>query len=566
MLTTRDLREWLVHHFYDYVVEEEPIKGTYGLIWFLSAKKSFPRTLAIKTLAPEALTNPETSKDIIYLRREFRMWLDLPNHINVIPALGFDTACLSSNNKIDSVRLPIMRMPKMAGSLQDWVDSPQIETEDRLIALAQAFNGLRHLYSHGFEGHGDLKPSNILYSDIRDQVGVDNTNAWPSNMHPWLIRVADLGWADAWIDLGFSQKAFRQYLAPERLDGHVIRIKSDMFSMGVVTAELLLQCHPASNLKNALRSKGKWRRCVENCNWNLDKINSKRLKKLILNCLSGDPALRPTPEKCINEICSELQEKYGQNIAPTLELWNKKISTIAEYEHSAWAATQSINLGDQEAIHTREKLEDKIKEIAVIDFETCEMWVTLARPIIDLLEKEEGPDPVSRITQLRELAKKHLRALIGKMDRSCMEAIPPRNDFQSLQPFERFSEIVGKISDVADVDYESEIMDATELEALALSALAFSEAGLAHQGCNVSHTQEHFLSEAIRHAPEEPVLYFFRALWGKQRWFVKNVGNNSFVHDELAGWITDLESAIRLSPTWEEPKKELLILTSKIEH
>jgi hypothetical protein len=32
MSTTNDMREWLVRHYNDYVVVDEPIIGTYGLI------------------------------------------------------------------------------------------------------------------------------------------------------------------------------------------------------------------------------------------------------------------------------------------------------------------------------------------------------------------------------------------------------------------------------------------------------------------------------------------------------------------------------------------------------
>ncbi len=41
-----DLREWLVQYFDDYVVENQPVKGTYGLIWFLSKQNSIPGSFA----------------------------------------------------------------------------------------------------------------------------------------------------------------------------------------------------------------------------------------------------------------------------------------------------------------------------------------------------------------------------------------------------------------------------------------------------------------------------------------------------------------------------------------
>jgi serine/threonine protein kinase len=562
MPTTSDLREWLVDRFHDYVVSDEPVKGTYGLIWFLKAKNSVPPFMAVKTLAPEALTNPKSSNDIDYLRREFRLWMALPQHNNVVTALGFDTARLSGDHEIDTVSLPVMRMPKLAGSLQDWVDDASIGIEDRLIALAQTFNGLQHLYKNGFEGHGDLKPSNILYLDLGDKFTLDDRSSWPSVKHPWVIRVADLGWADAWIDLGFTNKAFRQYLAPERLEDRFSPIQSDMFSMGIVAAELLQRSHPAQNLKRALGSDGKWKRCVESGNWNLGGINSDRLKQLISRCLDVDPACRPPPEECMSEICSELQERFGQDIAPTLQLWNEQSSPIADHEHFAQAAFRTINLGVQEATRSREGLEHRIKKITVLDFETCEIWLVLALPLIDLLEREEEPDSVLKISQLRKSAKIYLETVFGKMDKASMEAVATRDDWiKNEQAYQRFSQVICYAAEVAGVDYEAENSGSSMLGPYALSALAFSDASLAHGPYSMPNTEEYYVSEAIRHAPEEAVPYYFRALWRDMRLrrsSFQKTGKLSLPEGgELAAIFTDLEIAIRLSPNWDEPKKEL---------
>ncbi len=112
MSTTNDLREWLVQHYHDYVVADEPVRGTYGLIWFLSKPDSIPGVFAVKTQAPEALTTPKSANDIDYLRREFRMWLALPPHLNVVPALGFDTAHLTDDQEKEAISLPGMLCPR----------------------------------------------------------------------------------------------------------------------------------------------------------------------------------------------------------------------------------------------------------------------------------------------------------------------------------------------------------------------------------------------------------------------------------------------------------------------
>jgi hypothetical protein len=71
------------------------------------------------------------------LRREFRMWLALPHTYNVLPALGFDFAHLSDDTLNASIDLPVMRMPRMDGSLEEWVTKPSpAQIADRLVALS----------------------------------------------------------------------------------------------------------------------------------------------------------------------------------------------------------------------------------------------------------------------------------------------------------------------------------------------------------------------------------------------------------------------------------------------
>ena len=556
MATIRNLREWLVQCHHEYVVADEPVKGTYGLIWFLSNPRphAYPRALAVKTLDPEALIKVKSAKDIDYLRREFRMWLWLPRHFNVVPALGFDTAHLSSEEEHETISLPVMRMPKMTGSLQEWIDDSAFGIEDRLIALAQSVNGLMHLYKNGFEGHGDLKPSNILYADLKERFSLELSGMWPSRKHPWHVCVADLGWADAWVDLGFTNKALRQYLAPERLDGAVVPVKSDMFSMGIVAAELLQRRHPASNLKKALGSEGKWASCIKNEQWTLEGVRSERLRLLIQRCLAFDHEGRPTTEEFLGEIFEELRESYGQDISRTLQVWTEQSSDWTE--HAEWAARHTIGLGVQEVRRSRKTLERRLRGIAVVDLQSCELWLSLATALHALLKSEE-PDSLAEIAQLRSSAETHMKAVLGKINRSAMEAVAPSPNWTAFQPFERFSQSIEQVAEITGVTYESQIVEAGWLGPLALAALAYITATRAHQAGRVAE-EEHFLAEAIRHAPEEAVPYYYRALWRRHRWFVLSARTTQIpTANDLKAWFTDLEVANRLAPSWNEPKKLL---------
>lgn len=561
MTSQNDLREWLVKNYPKYAVSDQPVNGTYGIIWFLKAKEtnSIPRFLAVKTIDPENGIQPNFRSDVDVLRREFQMWLMLPRHRNVVPALGFESAKFPNNDGIGEISLPVMRMPKMDGSLQDWVENPSIGIEDRLIALAQSVNGLDHLYKNGFEGHGDLKPSNILYKNLGDGFILESSNFWPSKSHPWLVRIADLGWADAWVDLGFTTKALRPYLAPERLiEKRFTPIKSDMFSLGVITAELMQRCHPARNLKKAKGSEGKWVDCIEKGDWNIEQVESKRLKNLILKCLAYDPAERPTPAEFLSEISSELKEKYSQNVEPVLQLWNEEASAIVSAEYKAWGASQIDGLGTQQADKTTDELERKIDSIRVKDFETCEIWLITAGPLIKLLEKQKSSLHQAKIDHLRKTAKIYLTTVLGKIDQSKMASIVRRPDFPSqIQTFERFADVIGQAAKIAEVTYDADNQD-TKLETpYAKSALAFSSASDARWGNKEGSIIEYFLSEAIRHAPEEAVPYYFRAKWRHDdlevRYFLEKKAKLPKV-DEQSPILTDLEIASRLSPEWEEPK------------
>ena len=132
-------------HFAEWVLSEEPVIGTYGVVWFMrrSGQHIDPQWLAVKTLDPDRLTEQTTEADLEYLRREFRQWLELPSHYNVLTAGGFDLLDVHDDDRA-SVRLPVMKMMKMDGSLAEWVGNRSYNQAAKLIAAAQAFNGLCH--------------------------------------------------------------------------------------------------------------------------------------------------------------------------------------------------------------------------------------------------------------------------------------------------------------------------------------------------------------------------------------------------------------------------------------
>ena len=280
--------------------DQSPILGTYGLV--LLARD--PRTghkLAFKTIDLIKGGGTLTSQDLAYLQREFRKWLKLPPSRNILSGLMVHSININSRD-LQVKGLPVMMMKAMAGSLEDWIGNPNFTYEEKLTASIQLFSGLDDLYKAGIEGHGDLKPSNILYSDLSETFSLDDHAGWPSQSNPWQITVADFGWADAWVDIGFTNKALREYMAPERFDGIFVAEKSDIFAAGLIVAQLFQGAHPAKNLKKAKKSEGSWRRCVEQGNWEMSSLaENEALHRLIIRCLSNDPNARPSAQNVLEE-------------------------------------------------------------------------------------------------------------------------------------------------------------------------------------------------------------------------------------------------------------------------
>lgn len=84
--------------------------------------------------------------------------------------------------------------------------------------------------------------------------------------------------------------------------------------------------------------------------------NPRALKKIIRQCLSLNASDRPSPLDCLDEICSEIEHKYDYSIRETLKSWRMPaagVSSIAADEHIAWAAPESVKLGEQQTSKSR---------------------------------------------------------------------------------------------------------------------------------------------------------------------------------------------------------------------
>jgi serine/threonine protein kinase len=488
------------------------------------------------------------------------MWMELPPTYNVMSGLKIDIAQVPakktvSNKDTSFIDLPVMVMERMEGDLKSWIGNDNFGNTDRLFALAQAFNGLLYLYSNDIEGHGDLKPENFLYANLGKNFSLEK-DSWLSN-HPWIVKIADLGWADAWVDYGYTTKAFRQYLAPERIkreekNGVFIPEASDTFAMGVIASELLQGKHPAKNFKKCIKSEGNWIRWAKNHDPDLSNIKSDRLRSLVFDCLHPDYQQRPTTNKCFEEICCELREEHDLDVEPTLKLWRRNIANefgVSKSKHAADVAVRTIKLGGEQNRHTRENLEKLIDDIVVSSIETCEDWTSLASSLLYIYESEG--DSSAKVQSLQASGTKHLELLFSNFDKSQLDALPlPKAGTR----FEKLGDVVKRLAYVANITYENSVRWEV-LSDLALAAFAFASASIARINNQDHETIQNYLEEAIQLAPNEATLFYFRAFWGYcgQELNYRRTKNESSFH----GLIEDLEHALMLEPTWNEPRKLL---------
>ena len=560
------LVRWLsVHGFPDYEQEGDLVCGSYGLVFLMHSKHS-ARRIAVKTLDPNRL--PKDPKMLAQLQREIAMSLRLPEHPNVLAAGHFKQAkipvgYLTSDDKPELIEIPVMQMARMDGSLEDWIGNDCYPYVARLSALAQAFNGLAHLYANGIEGHGDLKPSNLLYTDISRKHGL-SSGSWLSD-YPNIIKVADLGWANAWVDYGYTSKALRQYIAPERLAEKPVFVpeKSDVFSMGMITAELIQGHHPSPNLKKAQSHDSKWLRQIAEGKWNLEAIHSDRIRGLILRCVDPQPANRPSPAEAIQTICEELKEVHKLDIGPTLEYWTQSASEphvpyISTLSGEIERIIKTLGLGSVQESKSIERLRKILEEIQPNDIYSLEDWAKAAAILLDFLERFEGHLNGEEAGRLRQQARKHLVETLGIVDHRVLAQMASalhKEDWE--RPFERFSHLIGHLAVIADIDFEQAYRGEWNLSQLALAGFAFDIAGRTRLDQNAKRDVIEYLDISIDLSLIEAVPYFFRALRKEDILALQALGYYSESNVCKLDVIQDLKIACQLAPDWNEPKMRL---------
>nr|EES53782.1 MAG: protein kinase [Leptospirillum ferrodiazotrophum] len=338
------LRSWLCDRWPDYYRPTRELEGFYGLVFILEARETniFPEKFCVKTMKPDKLRFSE--RDIKGLfEREMRLWLGIPFHPHVLPALGLELvpAPIEFANKF--AVLPLVRMPFCDANLTTFTKGEDnMSSVDRLIILAQVCSGLQWLYQHGLQGHGDLKPDNILLRDLRRSFHLPDGDGIPSNVHYWQARIADLGWADIWTQGGGTSHAWNPYIAPERFHNNVVPEASDIFAIGVIACELLSGVHPGGGTTEVLAKKWnekEWEAWASSTQRVVD-VKPPELRDIILRCLEADPNNRPTVGDLKVTLCDLLRKIHGLELAPQLRAEDEEAGKLVLPSHGSWVATE----------------------------------------------------------------------------------------------------------------------------------------------------------------------------------------------------------------------------------
>lgn len=204
----------------------------------------FPRILAIKTprIEPNSKSS-QTAKLLRSLAKEHQILQNqlLARHDNIITAFGcvWQTLSLEHSEPIPALVLEGAKL----GDLADFSNLRALTLRERLRLSLDITSGLDALHTHGVI-HGDLKPNNILVFKAPTGPG-------------YTAKLADFGSAILRSETTFPclpPSGTIIYRAPEcavestRM-GWVDLVKTDLFSLGVTLAFLLVGNHVVDSIK-----------------------------------------------------------------------------------------------------------------------------------------------------------------------------------------------------------------------------------------------------------------------------------------------------------------------------
>lgn len=437
------VRSWLEARFESSSVEDVK-NGTYGIVFILKNDTSGHR-FAAKLYDPGKTMPALAPTQATLFKREIGLWLHLPNHLNVMPIDKLEIA--TGLGEPWPSETPVVLMPFMEASLSSWIQQADtVPASDRQLALAHLCNGLAWCYANGIDGHGDLKPDNILIHDLRKSLKLDDNELM--QQHPWQVRVADFGWANIWRDCTgpeYARKGWRPYLGPERLEGDFVRQASDIFAIGVIGTELLSGLHPAGDTVKRIDRRWDQKKYLQWANSGERKLDptlvSAGIRDLLFSCLDPKPEVRPSAAECFERLCEFVERDSGFPLKFMLTALNNQAGLDSNTSSTApWAAEQVGRLGVEQIPAQIDRLRTIVEkspdERAAGE---CVKWIRSSLSLCRLLLKEpHSTENVSRAsiagTAVLEFVVRHFDSLDLRM--AMYEVRPGELAIEDLEPQE----------------------------------------------------------------------------------------------------------------------------------
>ncbi len=199
----------------DYVIQARLGRGANAVV-FRAYQTSLHRDVALKVVSLNSLFGDDEK---LYERfdQEARLIASL-EHLHILPVYNYHIV------RDDEFAYIAMRL-LTGGTLAERVAAGPLSLEETVDILTQIASGLAYAHAHGII-HRDLKPSNIMF----DQSGS--------------AYLTDFGLAKMMLTAGDLTQAGHvvgtpSYIAPEGLRGEALDQRADIYSLGVLTFQML---------------------------------------------------------------------------------------------------------------------------------------------------------------------------------------------------------------------------------------------------------------------------------------------------------------------------------------